>query len=623
MAARLMDDLPEVSASRPCVPPTWARLQRELMAALEQAAREHAERYTLADGSLRWRRAWPGMDGSDDPYEGFWGLPLLYALGASEDLLSLARRQWEAITWQWTEYGQLHREFDASYDWMHHGESSNLFYLLGLADPTRLRERQRAVRFAGFYTGDDAEAPNYDRVRKLIRSPLNGSRGPHFTVTAEDWSTHREVLDHYPPPFEDIPGVEGPVCPWTDDRVFGEILERMNERMTRGDVPLNITATSLVAHAYLYTGDDRYREWVLQYLEAWAERARRNGGIIPDNVGPDGVIGQHMDGKWWGGYYGWRWPHGASQLLEAVAVGCCSAALVGGSTDHLGLIRSQLDALWALGREEGGEWVVPHKHLDRGWTAYAAPSPLLPVYCWSISREQQDLERVLRLSGSDRWAEPSRRTTKGNGAVNSGPWFAFVRGENPGYPEQILETNYAQMLDRLQAIRAETADLEHVDVHHWQDRSPVFLEGLVQLMLGAPLHLYHGGLLLTTFRYHDAVAGRPGLPPGVAALVERVEEETATLRLVNCGSREGREVVVQAGGFGEHRFAGVAVLGEDGGASPETEIDGRWLRVRLGPSAAIRLRLRLHRFVYRPSYETPWTSPDDWPPLLEGRKQRA
>lgn len=68
--------------------------------------------------------------------------------------------------------------------WLHHGESSTLLYLLGLADPGSVRERQRAVRFAEMYTGDDREADNHDREHRLIRSPLNGSQGLRFTVTA-------------------------------------------------------------------------------------------------------------------------------------------------------------------------------------------------------------------------------------------------------------------------------------------------------------------------------------------------------------------------------------------------------------------------------------------------------
>jgi len=97
-------------------PPAWAVAQRSLLTDLESAAVAFVERYCEPDGWLRWRSHWPGMDGSDDPYEGFQDLPMLYLLGGSDRLLELARRQWEAITRQWTEYGQLHREFDAYYD---------------------------------------------------------------------------------------------------------------------------------------------------------------------------------------------------------------------------------------------------------------------------------------------------------------------------------------------------------------------------------------------------------------------------------------------------------------------------------------------------------------------------
>ncbi|MBW7462325.1 hypothetical protein K0U00_50565, partial [Paenibacillus sepulcri] len=107
------------------------------------------------------------MDGSDDPYEGFMYLALLYVLGGSDETLELAQKLWEGITWQWTQYGQISREFDAYYDWMHHGEGYLYLYFLGLADPGYLKNRQRAMRFAAMYTGDDPEAPNYDKEKRL------------------------------------------------------------------------------------------------------------------------------------------------------------------------------------------------------------------------------------------------------------------------------------------------------------------------------------------------------------------------------------------------------------------------------------------------------------------------
>ena len=78
------------------------------------------------------------------------------------------------VTKQFTRYGQVHNEFDGYYDWMHHGEGLQLFHRMNLslgADPLYAT---RARRFAGFYTGEDPEAPNYDPKLKVIRSMQNG-----------------------------------------------------------------------------------------------------------------------------------------------------------------------------------------------------------------------------------------------------------------------------------------------------------------------------------------------------------------------------------------------------------------------------------------------------------------
>ena len=139
--------------------PEWALRQRHLVAAMNEAAPLFQQRYTRADGTFVWRDEFPGMDGSDDGYESYHNWPLFYALGGAADLHERSRFLWEAVTRQFTAYGQVHREFDAGYDWMHHGESSIYFYYFGLADPRRSRDRERALRFAALYMGDDPEAP--------------------------------------------------------------------------------------------------------------------------------------------------------------------------------------------------------------------------------------------------------------------------------------------------------------------------------------------------------------------------------------------------------------------------------------------------------------------------------
>lgn len=79
-----------------------------------------------------------------------------------------------------------------------------------------------------------------------------------------------------------------------------------NEIICQTDSANNLAATALVTHAYLQTGDQKYKQWVLGYADVWLKRIEDNGGIIPDNVGPTGVIGERRGGQFWGGFYGWN-----------------------------------------------------------------------------------------------------------------------------------------------------------------------------------------------------------------------------------------------------------------------------------------------------------------------------
>ena len=73
---------------------------------------------------------------------------------------------------------------------------------------------------------------------------------------------------------------------WYEDETRREeILDIFDEMVLQGDEPSNLCATALVTNAYLYTGDEKYKTWVLDYVRGWIDRIEANGGIIPDNVG--------------------------------------------------------------------------------------------------------------------------------------------------------------------------------------------------------------------------------------------------------------------------------------------------------------------------------------------------
>ena len=591
----------EITAAQATPPPAWALAQRHLIATMDAAAPVFQQRYTRADGSLIWRQTWPGMDGSDDGYEAVQNWSLFAALGGSLDLHDRARFLWEAVTKQFTAYGQVWREFDAFYDWMHHGESSTSFYALALVNHTDQLARARAGRFANMYTGRDPDAPNWDAERRMIRSPITGSKGPRFVNQWDDWATHRAILADYPAPFEDIPGVTGPIANWNDDRVYAEILKLLNARQMRGDVPLNLTATSLVTHAYLWTGAPHYKQWVLDYLEAWNERIAANGGICPDNVGPNGVIGELTGGKWWGGYYGWRWPHGFMSIIQPLTIAAMNAVLLTGDTRYLDIPRGQLDRIMALGRVEDGVLQIPQRHGDNGWTSFRPLPPEYPLQIWAMSQDPADAARLARFPEREtHWAAVAAGRGKGDD-IHIAPWERFLAGANPSYPQRILDAQWAEVARRLAAIRADDTDPETWDVHHWQLVNPVHTEALVQLTCGGPQIVYHGGLLHVRLRYYDAELRRPGLPADVAALVRDLGPDYVTVTLVNTSLLAERRLMIQGGAYGEHALVS-ATDTQTGRVSAPVE---GYLRVVLPPGQTIDLRIIMRRFANQPSYRQP------------------
>jgi hypothetical protein len=153
-------------------------------------------------------------------------------------------------------------------------------------------------------------------------------------------------------------------------------------------------------------------------------------------------------------------------------------------------------------------------------------------------------------------------------------------------------------------------------IHIWQEFNPVYFESLVQTMWGAPMHLSHGGLQHATVRYYDGRAKRPGLPPGVGALVTAIAPDSVDLQLVNLDPAETQTVVVQAGSFGEHVFGTAASAG-----AADLHVGGRWFGVELEPGTTADLHVSMERYVRTPSYETPWSRASEWAPLIKPRRR--
>ena len=628
-------------------PAHWAVWQRRLFEALDQSVQPFLDHFTREDGEFIWQDEWGGGS-PDDFYEPFFNWPLVYLMGGGEHLLHLADHQWEAITRQLTRLGTVSKEYGIREDQMHQAESDVCFYHLCLAHPNAPRRVERACRFAGFYLNEDPEAQNYDPEHKILRSGLNGSHGPYFAPLAErDQQSYNPLgssMEVYDLPFFDLPGITcvQDLADPAKARLMGQTLF---DRWRQGDTPTNLAVTSLATNAFLITGDEKYRAWVVEYTDAWVERARANGGMLPDNVGLSGQVGEYCAGNWYGGRYGWTFPHGFLTLQKATLDAAANAYLLTRDRAYLDLPRQQMDRILEQGRMEdirdqymsvAERWasqfaamgeqretlLVPYRYGDAGWFDWQPMSPVYPVTLWNLSMDGGDWERMeaIRQKEAFDWAAVFPFHNKEDSG-HEAPWVRFLAGANPAYPEHMLQATYQVAGRRLAQLRSDQDVGTRHHVHHWQWGNPVSSEALIQLTMGGPQPIYNGGLLHARLRYFDAQHRRPGLPEDVGALVEKLAANRTVVRLVNLNHNARRELVIQGGAFGEHRFGRAAYQsrtseypGWMGGyagtyAAPplETEerqiaVDGKHLSITLPPHCEITLDLETQRYVNEPSH---------------------
>ncbi|GAB2615873.1 hypothetical protein [Pseudactinotalea suaedae] len=634
--------------------PAWAVLQRRLFDAIETAWRQFAERYTEADGRLRYSGGFEDRDGVDDLYEPFFNWPAFYLLGGSDAVLTAAKHHWSGVTAQLTEAGMLTEEYENGYDWFHQGESLVFFYGLCAADPSDPAFAGRAARFADLYT--DPARGNYDPERNIIRAPHNGARGA-LEGLGPTWQAYSADLVHMEPyglPLHGLPGITS----WDDLRspANAQAMGRALHHRAQGDTAVNLAATSLVANRWLYDGDPAASSWISRYVGGWHERADRNRGLIPDNVAPDGTVGGLHEGRWYGGHYGWTWPHGLHSVASATLVAGLNASLVTGDSTFLDVTRTALDtvlehaitappaatpfslsqfwrARYGAGVDEPA-LLVPHRHGTEGWFDFGPMQLEFPLWLWWWTRDEQDrarLDRVLSgMPAAARDVQPFRDKMESG---HDAPWLAYLDGDHPEYPVQALSMALGQVARRVALMETEHPDPADVHLHYWQRVNPVVTEILSQLITGTPQTLYNGGLPFAALSYEDLDRGRAGLPQDVAALVTSLDEDRIEVEVVNLSPTRTRRLLIRASAFGEHRLERVDSRGEEGGDYPgpstaetsrpgravtaTTEVDGA-ARVTLPPSHRTRLTLYT-----RPSEQRPHHRPAGARALAAARSERG
>ena len=533
---------------------------------------------------------WGGDDGPDDAAENILNWTMLHALGADDDILDLYKLGWEGHLQQYTEAktievpmardGMYFKEFPVMFDWFHNGEGFSAFFLQGLSDPDDPDFQRRCRRFAGFYMDEDPIAKNYDPEHKLIRSMFNGSRGPLLRkATGLDWAGD---------PIE----VEGRFRLGHGERSYEEMIAHFKDyNDVVGDHPINMAATILPLNAFMISHEDRYRQWILDYVDQWVKRTEENGGIIPTNVGLDNVVGSECGGRWYGGVYGWGFTVTVPQTGELAhrtyfhtrAIhGFGNATILTGDQRYANSWRGVIDHVNGNAREIDGRLMYPNAYGDyfgeEDWYDFQDEpftSGALEVYFWSMNPDHRDL-----LAGD--------------------PWIQYLEGSNPNFPEQALLSDFDRLRHNLEDMRADTATADTRLSDDMNHINPAVTENLTRLMLGGIPTGRTGGPLHCRLRYFDPDRRRAGIPADVAALVESLTDSTVTVTLVNTSHVSSRRVTVQGGAYAEHQLGSVTLDGV------KVEVGDDSFEVNIAPGCGARLEVDTDRYANTPTLAFPW-----------------
>jgi hypothetical protein len=595
-ALHVPEGTPLISISRPVDTPTWAVKQRQLIDLHKDLALAFEKAYLLPNGYMNVEFVHGGgVQAPDDAFECTYKFPLMYALGGDDELLRVWWRMWQGSIQQFTELGMFKNEFIQYLDWHHNGEHYEGFWLAALCMADNAEYRRQALKFASFYDGTNPDVPNYDPEKKIIRSMLNGGAGPVLKATREQW---------------DARGLEF----WDDWLECGH------------DGPQNLNTTCFGTIAFMLTGDERHKSIALDYVNAWRERALKNGGIIPSIVNLDGTV----PAEWWGGVMGWDFTPfgGLFQVSSGPRAAWGNAMLLTGDRSYYDTCRTLCDEIWKYHEEE----------TKKGVTFYYVPR----YYGTGAYRHGKEKEKHIELYGDKpRWYEPikdahyqgiyasiltniylatmreddMRRVLErvhpgiyacGHAVYHEGgyerDWVAYLAGQNPQWPDKELDRCIAAARNDLTALN-KAAELPR-DKKHKNTSQAGMCGPLVNLMTGGIMPLWTGQLLLGRFFYFDPELKRPGITRDCAALVEAMTDDSATLVLVNTSKDTEHTVLVQTGAYREHQCLSVQPEGGEAVA-----VNGTLFAVRLAPGAGGRMVVTMKRYANTPTLRRPWDAP--------------
>ncbi len=197
-----------------------------------------------------------------------------------------------------------------------------------------------------------------------------------------------------------------------------------------------------------------------------------------------------------------------------------NAVLLTGDMGYLDIPRGQIDYLVNLGRMEDGQLLVPYRHSDDGWTSYRPLEPQHIAQIWYMSQSDKDRQAIEQFPQvQTTWLDVAPGSAKGDN-IHFGPWYCYLDGRNPDYPRLILESQYAEVLRRLDKMRNDYRRSAGVG------RAPLAGHQPGTHGSAGPTHLRRppgrsttAACCMPACAITTLTARRPGLPPDVGALV--------------------------------------------------------------------------------------------------------
>lgn len=573
--------------------PEWAILQRQLIENCSLACEVFYKKYFDNRGYFECFERWGANDGPDDAIENVNAWPILHAIGGHNSLKTNYETAWHGHLEQFTnakttavkagQRGMYSRGFSVMNDWQHLSEGLTAFNSMGLSNPKSRAFSRYADFAANLYNGKDAIAKNYDPKLKIIKSMITGSRGPLMRqMTPMEWAgdpfdtsnffmahgerNYQETLDHYAD--------------------YGDVV---------GDSPLNLQATSLALSAYLYTQNSDHRNWILDYVYAWANRMRENNNIIPSKIAPNGKINS-AEYPWWSGVYGW----GFSPIVPQTGIrenrnrvprsftGFINAFLLSGDETLFELWRIQATEINNNGKTINGEFHTPTMFNKDGWYGFQKGTNQANIReIWYFTMRENELDRT----------------------NDKHPWCEFLYGRNNAYPTESLRKDLAEIEKRLDLIKNDTTTKATRLADAALDFNCALVTNLVHQTMGG-IHIarppwsrssaQQGGVhLFARLRHFDAKSRRAGLPSDVAVLVTKLTKTHTHFSIINNSENATRETITQIGGFNEHRLESIIIDGN------ETKTNASAIHTILPPKHAAEIIISHSLYVKQPSFAWP------------------